>query len=321
MKAVLVVLMIVTGVMAGLFLAYGTYNKFHNTDIKSLGSPAQKEAQSAPVKKEDPAKRKAAWQLLKNGVAGELRDFRGIAAVVIKDLGKNWEINSNADLRIASASMVKIPIMAAYIYAAREGKIDLKSMVQIRKSDFTPGSGELKFESPGREFPVEDLIVLMVTESDNTAANMLIEKMGFDTVNMYFKKIGLKFTNLSRKMMDFKERKEGVENYTTASDMACLLEKMYRGKFIDPAASKQCLEILACQQVNDRIPKKLPAGIVVAHKTGLENGLCHDAGIVYAPNGNYLICVLTKHRNKTAKETKSLIADISLLVYNYYGNF
>ena len=78
---------------------------------------------------------------------------------------------------------------------------------------------------------------------------------------------------------------------------------------------------MARQKVNDRIPKKLPAGVTVAHKTGLENGLCHDAGIVYTDKGDFLICVLTKHKNKSAREAKALIADISFAAYNYYGGF
>ena len=157
----------------------------------------------------------------------------------------------------------------------------------------------------------------MITRSDNTAANILINKLALDELNRYFLKFGLKHTNLSRKMMDFKSRKEGIENYTTAGDMADIMEELYRGRFINPKVSKECLEMLAEQKINDRIPKKLPPEIIVAHKTGLEHGVCHDAGIVYTSKGNFLICVLTKHEYPTARPTKRLISCLSLLTYNY----
>jgi beta-lactamase class A len=217
--------------------------------------------------------------------------------------------------------MVKIPIMLSYFYAAHEGALSLQDTVEISNSEKAPGSGTLKFEIPGKTFTIEDLIRRMVTESDNTATNMLINHLGFDALSGYFKKLGLKNTNLSRKMMDFKERGRGVENYTTADEIAYLLEQLYRGKFLSVEVSRQCVEILAHQKMKDRIPKKLPADVIVAHKTGLENFLCHDAGIVYTDKGNFLICVLTKHKNKTAQEAKAVIAEISLLTYNYYGNF
>lgn len=270
---------------------------------------------------EKAAKRKAAWERLKTAVAKEARSLNGTAGIVIVDLDKGWEISAHKDLKIPSASMVKIPIMMAYFCASSEGRIDLKSKLALKNSDKVPGSGALKNAAAGTEYAIEDLIYRMVTESDNTATNMLINRMGMGTLNGYFLRLGARDTNISRKMMDFRSRKSGIENYTTAGDIAHLLQKLYRGKFIGAEASQRCVEILACQKMKDRIPKKLPEGIVVAHKTGLENNICHDAGIVYTDKGDLLICVLTNHRNKSAREAKSVIADISLLAYNYYGEF
>ncbi len=171
----------------------------------------------------------------------------------------------------------------------------------------------------GSVFTVEELIEPMITESDNTATNLLIDYIGFDTLGMYFKKIGLKNTNIARKMLDFRERRKGVENYTTAEDMAFVLEELYRSNFINKEISKQCLLLLGQQKINDRIPRKLPKkGAFIAHKTGLERYVCHDVGIVYTQKGNFLICVLVKHKNKFAKPAKRFISEIALLVYNYY---
>jgi len=121
-------------------------------------------------------------------------------------------------------------------------------------------------------------------------------------------------------MMDFKARRVGAENFTTAGDMAHLLEALYCGRFINPDVSKKCLDLLASQKVNDRIPKRLPGGTLVAHKTGLETGICHDVGIVYTKNGNFLIVALTKHNDKAAGVSKVFIANLSFIIYSYFSN-
>ena len=261
--------------------------------------------------------RAASWARLKEYIRRATKGYKGDVAIVIKDLGMNWQIESNKDMPIPSASLVKIPVMMAYFCAAEEGKLKLSDTIELKQSDKTEGSGILKNACPGSDCKIEDLMRLMITQSDNTAANVLINRFGLDELNRYFVKFGLKNTNLSRKMMDFKLRKEGVENYTTAGDMANILEELYSGRFVNQKVSKECLEMLSEQKINDRIPKKLPHDVIVAHKTGLENGVCHDVGIVYTPKGNFLICVLTKHEYTTARPTKRLISRLSLLTYNY----
>ncbi|MFA6079271.1 MAG: serine hydrolase [Candidatus Omnitrophota bacterium] len=269
-------------------------------------------------KKQALAKRKAAWKVLKSGIEREIRSLNGNVGLVVKDLDMNWEIVCNKDLPIPSASIVKIPIMLSYFYAEKEGRVRLSGKIKLKRSDKTDGSGLLKNAAAGSEYSIRDLLYMMISYSDNTAANMLIDTLGVDKLNAYFRRMGLKHTNLSRKMMDFKARKKGVENYTTARDMAYIMEQLYRGKFLNKNVSRQALNILASQYIKDRIPKMLPSETIVAHKTGLENGLCHDVGIVYTDKGNFLITALTKHPYKSARPMKGLIARISLLTYNYY---
>jgi beta-lactamase class A len=265
--------------------------------------------------------RTASWARLKEYVKKATAGYRGDVAIVIKDLDMDWQIEANRDMPIPSASLVKIPIMLAYFAAVEEGKIKFSDTIELKRSDKVSGSGLVKNGSAGSNYKIADLIYPMITESDNTAANMLIDRLGLDELNRYFLKFGLKHTNLARKMMDFRLRKDGIENYTTVGDMADILERLYRGEFLSKSISKKCLELLAEQKINDRIPKKLPHDITVAHKTGLENGVCHDVGIVYTPKGDFMICVLTKHEYTTARPSKRLISRLSLLTYNYYSGF
>jgi beta-lactamase class A len=262
-------------------------------------------------------KRRAAWLGLKSLLEKEVSDFKGQSAVIIKDLNTGWQYSYNKEVLFPSASLVKIPIMAACFYAANEGRISFRDKLRLEMSSKVPGSGELKNLPAGTEFSVEKLTELMITKSDNTATNMLTDFLGMDYLNNFFKSEGLLNTNLSRRMMDFRKRKKGVENYTTAADIACILEKIYQGRFINKQTSAKCLSLLLHQKVNDRIPKKLPEDAIVAHKTGLERHVCHDAGIVFTPQGHVLICVLTKSKDR-AKKAKEFISDVALYIYSNY---
>ncbi len=268
-------------------------------------------------------KQRAAWAALENKIKKQAEAFGSGTGIVIEDLSTGWQIRINANRLFASASMVKVPIMASVFYAYTEKRLDLKQRLVLKNRYKALGSGVLKGYSQGTALDIDDLVELMITESDNTAANMLIEYMGFTSLNNYFKKLGLRNTNIVRKMMDFQSRRDGVENFTCAGDLAYLLERIYQDRLINERFSRRCLQILKKQKIRDRIPAKLPAGTVVAHKTGLERGICHDAGIVFTPRGNFIICVLTRHNHKTSRPAKRFISDIALEVYNYFqaGNY
>lgn len=263
-------------------------------------------------------KKRACWLSLEQEIKKEARRFSGRSGIVVKCLDTNWQIAFNNEQPFPSASLVKIPIMAAVFKAAQEGRINLAARLRLKASDKTSGSGELKNMPAGSRFTVEELVRLMIGSSDNTATNMLIELLGFSYLNRSFKEFGMEHTNLARKMMDFGKRKNGVENYTTAADMAYLLERIYIGKLCSRPVSQRCMELLKQQKSRDRIPAQLPRGTIAAHKTGLESRVCHDAGVVFAPRGDFLICVLTKGV-ANSRVAKKFISNVALEVYNNYN--
>lgn len=267
-------------------------------------------------------RKKTAWLGLKKDLKSKLAGFKGKIGLVVEDLDAGWTISFNEDTLMPSASLVKIPIMLSCFYAQQEGRLNLKDSVKLKSFQRVSGSKALGNSPIGSRFVIEELFDPMITLSDNSAANALIGLMGFTDWNIYFKKMGLKNTNIVRNMMDFKSRRRGQENYTTAADMAYILEKLYRRQFLNREISEKCLLLLSQQKINDRIPRKLPQDEILAvHKTGLERHICHDAGIVYTRKGNFLICVLVKHENKFAQPAKKLISEIALSTYNYYNNF
>lgn len=264
-------------------------------------------------------KRVRAWNELKQKLTSEINRFGGTAGVVVKDLETNWELSHNKDKLFPSASLAKIPIMAGCFLAASEGRLKLDKVVNLRSSDKTSGSGILKDMHQGTSFLVEELIGLMVYDSDNTAANMLIKMVGIDYLNKSFKGFGLKNTNLSRNIADFLLRDKGVENYTTAEDTASILARAYRKELVNKNVSEKCIKLLKMQRANDRIPKYLPTNITIAHKTGLEKSVCHDVGIVFTKKGDFIICVLTKHKNSNSAASKELIAKLAYYTYGYFN--
>ncbi len=275
------------------------------------------QAQQAWAQQQELEKRRASWEQMKGQIWSEIRRFHGDSGIWIEDLDTGWTTGHQQAKLFPAASVVKIPIMAACYEAAAHGRLRLDEQITLNGADKVYGSGLLKAAPNGSSYTVEQLIELMITKSDNTATNLLIRRMGFDDLNQSFRRMGLTQTRLSRKMMDFSRRKQGVENFTTAKDISLTLRKLYLRQLVSPAVSEQCLELLKRQAINDRIPARLPPGTVVAHKTGLEKGVCHDSGIVYTPEGAVLVCVLTRSRNKTAKPAKEFIARIASRTHDY----
>ncbi|MFA7677693.1 MAG: serine hydrolase, partial [Candidatus Omnitrophota bacterium] len=119
-----------------------------------------------------------------------------------------------------AASLIKIPILAASLEAVKEGKISLNEEIVINKRDITGGSGELKKKKLPFKLTFKELLEYMISVSDNTATNKVISLLGSEYLNLKFENMGLAKTYLSRKMMDFRSRRKGFENYTAAKDIA-----------------------------------------------------------------------------------------------------
>ncbi|MBN3040818.1 MAG: serine hydrolase [Candidatus Omnitrophica bacterium] len=235
----------------------------------------------------------------------------------LKDDGKCFEIGRHR--QFPAASLIKLPILASAIKAVSEGKISLGDKITIEKKDITGGSGILKSANPPYTLSFEKLLELMIAASDNTATNKVIKILGQDYIIATFEELKLNDTVLGRMILDFSLRNKGVENYTSSYDTYLVLEKLYHKELYDPKLCELAIDFLKNQKVRDRIPRFLPEDAVIANKTGLERGVVHDAGIVYLPDNDYIICVLVKNERVYAR-SKKFIAQVSLLTYNFMVN-
>ena len=172
----------------------------------------------------DYEKERARWDGLKDAIIAQAEGFNGRAYVVIKDYNRNWRIDIDPGVQVPAASIIKLPIMGAVFSEQEVGRLSVSDKIKLRQKDKIGGSGILKNQRSGKEYNIKEIIELMMTISDNTATNILINLIGFERLNAWFKGNGLKGTYLSRLMMDMASRDKGIENYTTAEDIALVLD-------------------------------------------------------------------------------------------------
>ncbi|MFA6636616.1 MAG: serine hydrolase, partial [Candidatus Omnitrophota bacterium] len=201
------------------------------------------------------AQKETEWQDLSIKLRSEISRFRGTSGIFIRDLKFGFEFTHNENELFPSASLAKIPIMAAALKAAHEGILDLGLEVRLNNSDKMPGAGKLKSMSAGTVFTFKELLGLMMSISDNTATNMVTRVLGMEYINNAIEEFGLQNSRLNRRVADYEARDGGLENYTTPRDMALILDNMYRGKLVSGDASRDCLELLSDPKSRDRIPK------------------------------------------------------------------
>jgi len=238
-------------------------------------------------------------------------------AVYIKPLnqqGLDVVFNSH---KMPSASLIKIPIMIEAFHQKKQGLLDFDEPVTIRHS-LTVEGGSVYNLADGTVLTIGQLVELMIVQSDNSATNILIDKLKMSSVNAMIKKMGCPDTVLQRKMMDFEAVKQGRQNYTTVTDMAKILEKLYSLQCLDPESDKSMLEILQRQEDNTIIPAQLPHHIKIAHKTGQLDGMNYDCGIIYGQSNNYILCIMAE---KVKNEPQAFydMSSISLAIYDQIG--
>jgi beta-lactamase class A len=226
----------------------------------------------------------------------------------------NGDVVNVADAAVVpAASTIKIPILIALFQQIDRGKIKLDEQLTLQKSMLAAGSGSLAKSPEGSKFSVQEVATKMITISDNTAANLLIDRLGGkDQLNLQFQSWGLLQTNLRSPLPDF----EGT-NVTSAQELVKLLGGLKSDKGILSASSKQAvLEILRQTKRNTM----LPAGIddnqaKIAHKTGEISNLVADAGLVELANGQSYLLVAMVQRPSDNQRAEVLIKQLSQAVF------
>ncbi|AOT72618.1 serine hydrolase [Geosporobacter ferrireducens] len=254
--------------------------------------------------------------MLEKEIIRALESTSAKTSVVLKDLRNDiWIFQKEEKMVIPSASTIKILIMTEALNQIQQGKYQLEEKVSIMEEEKVPYS--IISDLTTDFYTFQDLITLMIIVSDNTATNVLIDLLGFDAINEMATKIGLKNTQLKRKMMDFEAAQMGRQNITTAIDMAMLMEKIFNREILNEKLCNHAIDILKRQKDKIMLKRYIPEDTVIAHKTGDLANLNHDIGIFYLPQQTYLLGVfVTEAQSNLAAQ--QIIGEISKLVYTYY---
>ncbi|WP_228056828.1 serine hydrolase [Microcoleus sp. LEGE 07076] len=236
------------------------------------------------------------------------------AGIFLVDLDTGSYLNFNGDAAFASASTIKLPILAAFFQAVDEGKVRLDQVLTLKQENIVGGSGEMQDDPPGKKYSALEVARKMIVVSDNTATNMMIELLGgAEILNQHFAAWGLRATVLRNNLPDL----EGT-NTTSPKDLINIIAQVDRGNLVSVKSRDRILQILRQTKNDSLLPRGLGEGSVIAHKTGNINTMLADAGMVDLPNGKrYLVAVMVKHPQETEKSAQTLIREISRMSYRY----
>jgi beta-lactamase class A len=290
-----------------IFFAYSLISRFfsHNT-LNTLG------ASTSFTKSDSNSKQHSNKVTIESVVKKALEGSEGNYAVSIKNLktGESFYMNDHSSFE--AGSLYKLWIMTATFKEIEKG--DLKEDEELfssidnlnREFDIDPDLAELTGGTIN--LTVSSALNQMITISHNYAALLLTKRIKLSTVADLLDSDG------------FHESKVGTDGSyptTTASDISLFYEKLYKGELASLDSTTKMIELLKNQKLNNKLPRSLPEGTVIAHKTGEIDFFSHDAGIVYSPKGDYVIVVLSESKSPAGAEER--IADISKAVYDYFN--
>lgn len=247
-----------------------------------------------------------------------LSKIDGDYSVYFKDLESTESLTIN-NKRNISASTIKTFIMVEAYDQIKNSVINENDSIILTNEMKAGGSGILAEKPEGEAYTIKQLIDLMMTQSDNTAANILIDTLGMDNINDEIRKIGASDTKLNRKMMDQTAIARGIENYTSVKDLGLVLEKLYNGECIDKTYDSIMLDIMKNNKMRYKITNELPSGVEASSKSGEYTGVENDSAIIYTDKGAYILCITTSNGNSL--EQVNAIKKISTKIYNEYLSY
>lgn len=264
-----------------------------------------------------PAKQDLLWQKLESTVNDVDRNLDGVLGVAILDLSSGKKLLVHADDVFPQASSIKIAVLAELYRQAQDGKLKLTDLYTVQASDLVADSDIMNGLTPGvTRITLRDLATMMVAVSDNSATNVLIDRVGMENVNALMDSLGLAHTRLRRKMMDLKAAGEGRENISTPAEMMTLLDDLYRGKVLNQQMTTDFFKMLSTHK-DSWIPRLLPDDLKIANKPGALEGVRNDSGVVFVEKRPYILCVMTTYLRRE-RDGEDAISNISLAAWRMF---
>lgn len=218
----------------------------------------------------------------------------GTYGFFFEDLKSGYIYGYNENVQMVAAGCMKLPIAVSLIKAVEDKKIDFLDKIRIDGKDKVFGTGIIH-EFNEREYTVFELLVAMLIQSDNTAANKIIDIVGMDKINKNIEEMGLKNTVLNRKTTDERKVKNGVENITCALDLAKVWRHLYNATYLSKENSQMLIDILTRQQIKNKLALYIPDDLKyeISSKTGDKNGVENDTELIRLSKGNFTFTLLS----------------------------
>ena len=269
-------------------------------------------SQPAPAEKQQ-----ALWVKLEDSILGIDRGLDGVMGVAIVDLTDGHKYLLHANDVFPQASSIKICVLAELYRQAQQGKLKLTDLYTVNAADLVPDSDIMNGLTPGvTRITLRDLATMMVVVSDNSATNVLIDRVGMENVNAFLTARGLRDTQLRRKMMDLKAAAEGRENISTPGEMAALLQALYRGEILNKGMTDDFFKVLSTHK-ESFIPRNLPEDLKIANKPGELEGVRNDLGVIFVDKRPYILCVMTTYL-RHERDGEEAISNISLAAWRMF---
>ena len=263
------------------------------------------------------------WKKLETRVEEIAGRLDGVMGVAILDLIDGRILLRNADRVFPTASSIKLAILLELYRqdqearAGAKGKARLDDIYTFDPKDLVEDSRVMAGLTAGvTRVTNRDLAQFMVAVSDNTAANILYDRVGRDNVNAMLRGLGLSKTMLRRKMMDVAAARRGDENVATPQEMVQLLEAIRKGKVLNKQSTAELIKQLSTLK-ESYIPRSLPEGVQVANKPGELEGVRTDSGILFAQNRPFAIGVMTAY-DGDERAAERAISEVALEAYRYF---
>ncbi len=275
-------------------------------------------ASSAAHLQSNPSQNELLWQKLQADVERLNRDLNGTMGVAIMDLTDGRTLLLNPDAVFPTASSIKVAVLAELFRQDQQGSgARLSDLYTMNTADLVADSAIMAGLTPGvTRVTNRDLATFMVAVSDNSATNVLIDRVGMDNVNKLLTSLGLEHIRLQRKMMDVKSAQQGRENLASPRDFMLLFAAIYQGKVLDKSHTADFFKLLSTTKDSD-IPRYLPDTVMIANKPGSLEAVRNDVGLVFAQNRPFIICVMTSYL-KNEREGQDTIAKLAAAAYEYF---
>ncbi len=271
-------------------------------------------AQSSPPPSE---KQQVLWTKLEKSILDVDRSLDGVMGVAIVDLTDGHKYLLHANDVFPQASSIKICVLAELYWQAQQGKLKLTDLYTVNAADLVQDSDIMNGLTPGvTRITLRDLATMMVAVSDNSATNVLIDRVGMDNVNAFLSVQGLHETRLRRKMMDVEAAAEGRENISTPNEMLSLLEALYRGQILNRELTDDFFKVLSTHK-DSWIPRDLPDDLKIANKPGALEGVRNDSGVIFVDKRPYILCVMTTYLRRE-RDGEEAISNISLAAWRMF---